>query len=128
MFGFIADKLNVKNLGELVAPTLTPEQELHAAIEQGLQEKFVHLLDVENIDPNAKNEGGNFPIHTAAYHGRVRFLEILLAHNVDVNATCPRQNSPLHYAAAQNRDAAVKFLVNNGANSCTSQSEWTHGL
>ncbi|CAH0489614.1 unnamed protein product [Peronospora farinosa] len=116
MFGFIADKLNVKNLGELLAPTLTPEQEVHAAIEQGLQEKFVHLLDVENIDPNAKNEAGNLPIHTAAYHGRVSFLEILLAHNVDVNATCSRQNSPLHYAAAQNRDDAVKFLVNNGAN------------
>ncbi|CAH0479733.1 unnamed protein product [Peronospora belbahrii] len=116
MFSFIADKLNVKNLGELLAPTLTPEQELHAAIEQGLHEKFVYMLDVDNIDPNAKNEAGNLPIHTAAYHGRVGFLEILLAHNVDVNATCQRQNSPLHYAAAQNRDDAVKFLVNHGAN------------
>ncbi|GMF47969.1 unnamed protein product [Phytophthora fragariaefolia] len=116
MFGYFAEKLNVKNLGELLAPTLTPEQEFHAAIEQGLHDKFVCMLEEQNMDPNAKNEAGNLPIHTAAYYGRVDFLELLLAHNVDVNAVCPRQNSPLHYAAAQSRDDAVKFLVNNGAN------------
>ncbi|KAG6971357.1 hypothetical protein JG688_00004460 [Phytophthora aleatoria] len=116
MFGYFAEKLNVKNLGELLAPTLTPEQEFHAAIEQGLHEKFVQMLDEQNIDPNAKNDAGNLPIHTAAYYGRVEFLEILLTHNVDVNALCPRQNSPLHYAAAQSRDEAVKYLVNHGAN------------
>ncbi|CAI5724063.1 unnamed protein product [Hyaloperonospora brassicae] len=116
MFHFIAEKLNVKNLGELLAPTLTPEQELHAAIEEGLVDKVLALLDEANVDPNATNEAGNLPIHTAAYHGRVDVLTVLLAHNVDVNATCPRQNSPLHYAAAQTRDEAVRFLVDNGAN------------
>uniref|UniRef100_A0AAV1U5X0 Ankyrin repeat protein n=1 Tax=Peronospora matthiolae TaxID=2874970 RepID=A0AAV1U5X0_9STRA len=116
MFNFIAEKLNVKNLGELLAPTLTPEQELHAAIEQGLTDKVLHLLDEENVDPNVKNEAGNLPIHTAAYHGHVDILTILLTHKVDVNVTCPRQNSPLHYAAAQSRDEAVRFLVDNGAN------------
>ncbi|KAG7380462.1 hypothetical protein PHYPSEUDO_007195 [Phytophthora pseudosyringae] len=119
MFGYFAEKLNVKNLGELLAPTLTPEQEFHAAIEQGLHDKFLRLLDEQNIDPNAKNEAGNLPIHTAAYYGRVDFIELLLARNVDVNAMCLRQNSPLHYAAAQNRDDAVKFLVNHGANPAT---------
>ncbi|POM74313.1 Pfs, NACHT and Ankyrin domain containing hypothetical protein, partial [Phytophthora palmivora] len=116
MFGYFAEKLNVKNLGELLAPTLTPEQEFHAAIEQGLHDKFVRMMDEQNIDPNAKNEAGNLPIHTAAYYGRVDFLELLLSRNVDVNALCPRQNAPLHYAAAQSREDAVKFLVNHGAN------------
>ncbi|EEY57192.1 uncharacterized protein PITG_11012 [Phytophthora infestans T30-4] len=116
MFGYFAEKLNVKNLGELLAPTLTPEQEFHSAIEQGLHDKFVHMLDELNIDPNAKNDAGNLPIHTAAYYGRVDFIELLLTRNVDVNALCPRQNSPLHYAAAQSRDEAVKYLVNHGAN------------
>ncbi|KAG7398726.1 hypothetical protein PHYBOEH_010568 [Phytophthora boehmeriae] len=119
MFGYFAEKLNVKNLGELLAPTLTPEQELHAAIEQGLFDKFGHLLDEQHVDPNAKNDAGNLPIHTAAYYGRVQFLEVLLAHNVDVNAACPRQNSPLHFAAAQSREEAVKFLVSRGANPAT---------
>ncbi|POM57351.1 Hypothetical protein PHPALM_38144, partial [Phytophthora palmivora] len=59
MFGYFAEKLNVKNLGELLAPTLTPEQEFHAAIEQGLHDKFVRMMDEQNIDPNAKNEAGN---------------------------------------------------------------------
>ncbi|GMF24326.1 unnamed protein product [Phytophthora lilii] len=116
MFGYFAEKLNVKNLGELLAPTLTPEQEFHAAIEQGLHDKFVRMLEDEHIDPSAKNDAGNLPVHTAAYYGRVDFLELLLAHNVDVNATCPRQNTPLHYAAAQSRYDAVKFLVDRGAN------------
>ncbi|KAL3671977.1 hypothetical protein V7S43_002642 [Phytophthora oleae] len=116
MFGYFAEKLNVKNLGELLAPTLTPEQEFHASIEQGLRDKFMQLLDEQNIDPNAKNEAGNLPIHTAAYYGRVDFIELLLTRNVDVNATCPRQNSPLHYAAAQSRYDAVKYLVDHGAN------------
>ncbi|KAH7477053.1 hypothetical protein PRIC1_001068 [Phytophthora ramorum] len=116
MFGYFAEKLNVKNLGELLAPTLTPEQEFHAAIEQGLHDKFMHMLDELHVDPNAKNDAGNLPIHTAAYYGRVDFLELLLSRNVDVNATCPRQNSPLHYAAAQSRYDAVKFLVEKGAN------------
>ncbi|CEG41283.1 tankyrase-1 isoform x1 [Plasmopara halstedii] len=116
MFGYFAEKLNVKSLGELLAPTLTPEQELHVAIEQGLREKFVCMLDEQKVDPNAKNDAGNLPIHTAAYHGRVDFLEILITYNVDVNAMCPRQNAPLHYAAAQSHYDAVKFLVNHGAN------------
>lgn len=106
----------MKNLGELIAPTLTPEQEFHASIEHGLRDKFMFMLDDQKIDPNAKNTAGNLPIHTAAYFGRVDFLEILLARNVDVNVMCPRQNSPLHFAAAQSRDDAVKFLVSHGAN------------
>lgn len=116
MFGYFAEKLNVKNLGELLAPTLTPEQEFHASIEQGLYDKFLNMLDEQNIDPNAKNEAGNLPIHTAAYYGRVEFIEQLLSRNVDVNVMCPRQNSPLHYAAAQSRYDAVKYLVDHGAN------------
>lgn len=116
MFSFIADKLNVKNLGEMLAPTLTPEQELHAAIEQGLEEKFMHMVDEAQVDPNAPNQAGNLPIHTAAYYGRIRILEVLLERNIDVNTTCPRGNSPLHYAAAQSHEEAVKFLVNHGAN------------
>ncbi|KAJ0406901.1 hypothetical protein P43SY_001752 [Pythium insidiosum] len=52
MFNFIADKLNVKNLGEMLAPTYTPEQELHASIEEGLQDKFFRLLDEQQVNPN----------------------------------------------------------------------------
>lgn len=116
MFSFIADKLNVKNLGEMLAPTLTPEQELHAAIEQGLEDKFMWLLDEAHVDPNAPNSAGNLPIHTAAYYGRVKFLEVLLGHSIDVNTTCPRSNTPLHFAASQGHEEAVKFLIGQGAN------------
>ncbi|DBA01011.1 TPA: hypothetical protein N0F65_006272 [Lagenidium giganteum] len=116
MFSFIADKLNVKNIGEMLAPTMTPDQELHAAIEGGLDDKFVQLLDEMNVSPHVPNAGGHMPIHTAAYHGRVRMLEYLLDRGIDVNTTGPRDNTPLHFAASQGHDEAVRFLVNRGAN------------
>ncbi|TMW63564.1 hypothetical protein Poli38472_002505 [Pythium oligandrum] len=116
MFSFIADKLNVKNLGEMLAPTYTPEQELHAAIEQGMEDKFLSLLDEHNVSPHATNDGGNMPIHTAAYYGRVRMLETLLVRGIDVNTLGPRDNTPLHFAASQGHFEMVKFLINNNAN------------
>jgi hypothetical protein len=119
MFSFIADKLNVKNLGEMLAPTYTPEQELHAAIEEGLEDKFVRLLDEQNLSPHTANAAGNQPIHTAAYYGRVRIIETLLSRGIDVNANGPRENTPLHFAASQSHFEAVKFLVGAGANPAT---------
>lgn len=116
MFSYLADKLNVKNLGEIIAPTLTPEQELHAAIENGLEDKFFYLLDEANVDPNAPNSGGHLPIHTAAYHGRVKMIENLLDRGMDVNTVGPRENTLLHLAASQGHEEAARFLINRGAN------------
>lgn len=116
MFSFIADKLNVKNLGEMLAPTLTPEQELHAAIESGMQDKFAYLLDEMHVSASAPSSAGNQPIHTAAYHGRIAMIEMLLMRGIDVNTPCPRENAPLHFAAAQGHEDAVRFLIDHGAN------------
>lgn len=116
MFSFIADKLNVKNLGEILAPSYTPEQELHAAIEDGNDDKFFRLLEELNLPADTPNTGGNLPIHTAAYYGRVRILENLLSRGFDVNTAGPRNNTPLHFAASQSQFEAVKFLTTSGAN------------
>lgn len=116
MFSFIADKLNVKNLGEMLAPTLTPEQEFHAAIEAGMQDKVLRFLDEMQLDPNTPTATGNLPVHTASYHGRINIIELLFARNVDVNVVGPRDNTPLHFAASQGHEDAVRFLVNSGAN------------
>jgi hypothetical protein len=116
MFSFIADKLNVKNLGEILAPTFTPEQEFHAAIEEGLDSKFLQFLEERQMNPNTPNAAGNLPIHTAAYFGRMSIIEALLARNIDVNVEGPRGNTPLHFAASQGHFELVKLLVNRGAN------------
>lgn len=116
MFSFIADKLNVKNLGEMLAPTFTPEQELHAAIETGMMDKVMRFLDEAQMDPNTPSPTGNLPIHTASYNGRIAVVELLLARGVDVNRAGPRENSPLHFAASQGHEDTVKFLINSGAN------------
>lgn len=116
MFSFLADKLNVKNIGEILAPTLTPEQQLHAAIEEGMLDKMLKLIEEEKVDPNARNPAGNLPIHTAAYFGAQTCLEDILGRGVDVNVLCPRDNTPLHFAAAQGHLELVKYLVEKGAN------------
>lgn len=116
MFSYLADKLNVKNLGEMLAPTLTPAQELHAAVESGLVDKVTRFLDDAQLDPNTPSEAGNLPVHTAAYHGRVNVLQLLLARGVDVNRSGPRDNTPLHLAASQSHEDAVRFLIDSGAN------------
>ncbi|KAJ0411170.1 hypothetical protein ATCC90586_008886 [Pythium insidiosum] len=116
MFNFIADKLNVKNLGEMLAPTYTPEQELHASIEEGLQDKFFRLLDEQQVSPHCPNAGGNLPIHTASYYGRIAMIESLISRGIDVNTLGPRDNTPLHFASSQGHFETVKFLINNGAN------------
>nr|CCA23616.1 conserved hypothetical protein [Albugo laibachii Nc14]CCA24150.1 conserved hypothetical protein [Albugo laibachii Nc14] len=117
MFSFLAEKLNVKNLGDILAPSSTPEEQLHAAIEEGMDEKFMRLLDESQLDlKNTLNPAGYLPIHTAAYHGRIRMIECLLDRGVDVNVLGPRGNTTLHVAAAQSREETVKYLINRGAN------------
>ncbi|KAL0583816.1 hypothetical protein ABG067_006260 [Albugo candida] len=117
MFSFLADKLNVKNLGDILAPTSSPEEQLHASIEEGIDEKFMRLLDDSQLDLiNALNPAGYLPVHTAAYHGRIRMIECLLDRGVDVNAIGPRGNTTLHLAASQSHEEAVKYLINRGAN------------
>ena len=39
MFAWIGDKLSAANIGEMIAPTQSPEEQLHTAIEQGAMEK-----------------------------------------------------------------------------------------
>lgn len=116
MFNFFADKLNVNNLGQLLAPTLTPEQQVHAAIEDGMVEKLKTLIEEEKVDANARNTNNNLPIHTASYHGQLECLKYLLTHNIDVNMLGLRDNTPLHFASAQGHLDTVKCLIDSGSN------------
>ncbi|KAH9117844.1 hypothetical protein LEN26_012412 [Aphanomyces euteiches] len=116
MFSYLSEKLNVKALGEMIAPTLTPEQQLHQAIEDNLSEKVRHLLDDVKVSPNARTPEGSSPVHTAAYFGRVEIFHMLLERGADISALGPRDNTPLHLACAQGHLEMAKLLVAKGAN------------
>ncbi|RHY59939.1 hypothetical protein DYB38_002002 [Aphanomyces astaci] len=116
MFSYLSEKLNVKALGEMIAPTLTPEQQLHQAIEDNLPDKVRHLLDDVKVSPNARTPEGSFPVHTAAYNGRVDILLLLIERGADISALGPRDNTPLHLACAQGHLEMAKLLVAKGAN------------
>ncbi|ETV95402.1 hypothetical protein H310_11279 [Aphanomyces invadans] len=116
MFSYLSEKLNVKALGEMIAPTLTPEQQLHQAIEDNLIDKVRHLLDDVKVSPNARTPEGSFPVHTAAYNGRVDILLALIERGADISALGPRDNTPLHLACAQGHLEMAKLLVAKGAN------------
>ncbi|KAF0695751.1 hypothetical protein As57867_013391, partial [Aphanomyces stellatus] len=116
MFSYLSEKLNVNALAEMIAPTLTPEQQLHQAIEDNLPDKARHLLDDIKVSPNARTPEGSFPVHTAAYNGRVEILHMLLERGADISALGPRDNTPLHLACAQGHLEMAKLLVAKGAN------------
>ncbi|KDO25751.1 hypothetical protein SPRG_09050 [Saprolegnia parasitica CBS 223.65] len=116
MFSYLSETLNIKNLGELIAPTLTPEQQLHQAISDGLPEKVRHLLDDVKVSVNARTPEGSYPIHSAAYAGRVDIFNLLLERGADITTLGPRGNTPLHLACAQGHFELAKLLVSRGAN------------
>ncbi len=55
----------------------SPSQRLFEAAAAGNADAVVALLR-EGVDVHSVNEGGNEPIHVAAYDGHVRVLEALL--------------------------------------------------
>ena len=120
MFSYFADALNVKSIGEILAPTLTPEAQLHAAIEDGLMDKVRHLIEQDQVDPNARNTVGSLPIHTAAYHGQIAIVEYLVhEHQVDLKVPGPRGNTTLHLAASRGHFELVQLLIKSGAHPAT---------
>ncbi|OQR91424.1 hypothetical protein ACHHYP_04714 [Achlya hypogyna] len=116
MFSYLSETLNIKSLGELIAPTLTPEQQLHQAISDGLVEKVRHMLDDVKVSVNARTPEGSYPIHSAAYAGRIDIFNMLLERGADITTLGPRGNTPLHLACAQGHYELAKLLISRGAN------------
>ena len=122
MFQWLGDKLSGANLGELIAPTQSLEEQLHTAIEQGAIERVKRLLDEEKVSAMAQSPSGNAPLHTAAYHGNVDAVELLLGMSVEIGVPGRGGNTALHFAASQGHEAMVRLLVEKGANAaCKNQ-------
>ena len=92
----------------------THDTPLLKAVAEPNIEKVKALL-ADKADPNAKNDGGWMPLHTAAMSGNKDIVALLLAAKADVNAPNHSGETPLHMAAIFGQLEVVKLLVANHA-------------
>ena len=73
------------------------------------------MLIAAAADVNAKNRGGETPLHNAVSRPRTQVAELLIAKGAAINAPDADGLTPLHSAVAQGNLAAVKLLLANKA-------------
>lgn len=93
----------------------TIDQELFSAAERGDLSTALKVLG-DGAAPNAWNEFGENPLHTAAFMGQAPMVDLLLRFGADPNAK-DRQKSetPLHLAAAHGDEDTCHALISAGS-------------
>ena len=107
MFKFFLD---LDKVDKLVAPLPQADQQLQKACEEG-DEVAVFLYVDQGADVNSVNDGGNRPLHVAAYNGSLPVVNFLVNRGADVNARGGAGNTALHYATKRNHARVVHFLL-----------------
>jgi ankyrin repeat protein len=93
---------------------------LHDACDGGHSECTSLLLEA-GADANARDGGGNTPLHCACRHcgprppGAVECVRLLLKHGADAKAANSTGNTPLHEACAESHVACARLLLEAGA-------------
>jgi ankyrin repeat protein len=91
-----------------------PSPRIHPAALDGDLERVKALLDA-GTDVNAKDNGGQTPLHWAACGGHKTVVELLLARGANVNARDSGRGTPLHDAAGNGHREVVQLLLTKGA-------------
>lgn len=97
---------------------------LHYAASRGKGKLGIQLLNA-GANPRLRDAKGRTPLHGAVAHfkGDLHFLEALFKRGADVNAADEDGNTPLHLAVASGSTAAVKWLMDHGAEPMTRNGE-----
>lgn len=105
----------------------TPERLVSEISRRGKVGLMRVLLEKHNINPNLRDEKGRSSLWFAAANGHVELARALLAKSsVDINSVDHNQDSPLHKAAENGHAAAVKLLLDSGADPELIQKDhWT---
>lgn len=110
---------------------------LHYAVFGGSKEVVALLLDhgapADPLAPLGSTAGRYLsPLHLAAHYGDLAICELLIARGADANSKLPAENklwlyptqrTPLHHAAASRNGQLVRFLLEQGAEINTADSE-----
>ena len=83
---------------------------LHVACRHG-ETEIAHLLLVNGVNPNFKNDNGNSAPYTAIYRGAQRSTAVSVA---DINIQNNTRATPLFEAVAANNLNAVRILLELG--------------
>ncbi len=81
---------------------------------RALERFAIDLLD-RGADPFAPSPGGEPPLSLAVRLGWMDMIERLAGHGVDLDARDSRGMTALHLCAALGREAALRYLVSQGA-------------
>ena len=73
------------------------------------------LLDTQLVDPNARSEYQQTPLHLAAYNNSRAVAELLLDLGAEYDARDESQLTPLHLAAITDSRAVAELLLDRGA-------------
>ena len=87
---------------------------LFEAIEKGGKAEVAALL-AKGADVNAKNSGGQTPLHWAAKFARQDIARLLLSNGADVNSRSTDGRTPLYTATLWNNTNIVELLLTKGA-------------
>ena len=72
---------------------------------------------------NAKDNGGNTPLHWASSKGQFPIVQYLVTKGAEINAQDNDDDTPLHIASSRGYLSIVEYLVNNGAEVNAEDSE-----
>jgi ankyrin repeat protein len=98
-------------------PLEGPARDIHDAAKSNDLEKIKSLVQADTALLQAKDPGGNLPLHWAVYRGNVQVVRYLVVQGTNVNAINKEEFTPLHMAALSQSDNAeiAKFLLHHGA-------------
>eukprot|EP00050_Salpingoeca_kvevrii_P020156 m.95245 g.95245 ORF g.95245 m.95245 type:complete len:281 (+) comp8741_c0_seq2:143-985(+) len=89
------------------------QSRLLLAAAEGRDDEVVQLLE-SGISIHCRDDGGNTPLHRAAYGQHASTVALLLRHGADSRRTNKNGDSPLHHAVLSKSTAAAEALLESG--------------
>ncbi|KAG5178762.1 ankyrin repeat-containing domain protein [Tribonema minus] len=103
------------NLGDIIAPIQSPEQQLLIAIQNRQMDKAKAMVCMYACLRNTAVDSGVTPVHMACQAGLQELLRRLAELGGDLAGADNSGNTPLHYAAKGGQIDTVKWLLELGA-------------
>lgn len=110
----IIEKLDAKHLNE--TKDKDGHSALHCAANIGNTKIAEAILNKPGINIEIKDNGGNTPLHQAAYNGKAEMVQLLIEKGANKESVDKDGNTPLMDAISQNQVATTQKLVDLKAN------------